>query len=313
MRNAPVALFVYNRPRHLRHVLDALSANRGFADTPVFVYSDGPGTPADEERVQRVRSLVNTVGHRNVKLVERARNMGIACSVRSGVAELTDEFGRVVVLEDDLVTSTHFLEYMNAALTRYETYDNVLQVCGFLPRGRIAGIDDCFFIPLTSSWGWGTWQRAWASFIAADLDDGLAKLHESTALRRRFDADGHYPMYFSLRRSTSRRLRRRSEASTESWAVWWQLHLTLAEGLALWPSRSLVRNIGGDGSGVHSRWFRQDSAKSVSTVSDRPIVSFPTAAEMDRAVWRKVLEAFDATHPAWYRWLSSLTRATKMP
>lgn len=313
--NAPVAVFVYNRPDHLRRVLDALGANRGFDDTFVFVYSDGPRTAADEDLVQQVRGVVGAFGRRNVKLIESTRNQGIACSIRSGVAQLTDELGRVVVLEDDLVTSSYFLEYMNAALERYRECENVLQVCGFLPGGRIDGTPDSFFVPLSSSWGWATWQRAWAPFSAADLDPGLEKLRHSASLRRRFDLEGHYPMYLSLRRSATGRfgLRRSAGRSPDSWAVWWQLHLFLTEGLALWPSRSLVRNIGGDGSGAHSRRLRRDATSSVDEVSHRPVLSFPTLVKVDTADWNKVLEAFDATHPKWYRWLSSLTRAARVP
>lgn len=298
--NAPVILFAYNRPDHLRRTLDALAANCGFDETTLFVCCDGPKAAADEEGVDRVRSLVRAFPRANLNLLESDINKGSARSIREGVSQFVEEFGRVVIIEDDLVTSRYFLAYMNAALDQYAAAERVLQVCGFGVRTGFERIPETFFTPLVSSWGWGTWKRAWDGFAKADLDAGFKELQQSQRLRHQYDLEGRYPMYFSLRRSIRRQ--------TQTWDIRWQLYLFLTEGLALWPARSFVKNIGADGSGVHGGRWRRDASEMVTDLADRPIQSFPSRTEVDLEVWRAVRQAVVAANPIWHRWLTWWTR-----
>lgn len=297
--SAPVAVFAHKRPDHLRLVLDALARNSGFEDATLFVYSDGAQGPHDQEAVARVRGLVASCGLANVKLIESPRNRGLVESIRHGVGELTDEFGRVIVVEDDLVVGRHFLQFMNAGLDRYQSSDRVFQICGSLFPAAVGRRPRAFFVPLASSWGWATWKSTWDEFATCDLDGGLERLRRSSALRRGFDLDGQYPMYFTLRRSAAGR--------TQSWAVWFQLYAFLNEKLALWPPHSLVGNIGVDGAGVHGRWFRRRSTDGVAKSSDDPVSSFPDSVEVDEATWAEVRRSIGSAHPRTYRVISSWT------
>lgn len=298
--NAPVVVFAYNRPGHLRRTLDALTTNSLFSETQVFVCSDGPKAEADHESVEQVRAVVRAIRHPNVTLIESLGNNGLRRAVTQGVSRFVAEFGRIIVVEDDLVTSRYFLSYMNAALDKYVDCERVLQVCGFGVHTRIPEVPETFFSPQSSSWGWGTWKRAWDGFTASDLYVGYMRLRSSSELRRRFDLDGRYPMYFMLQRSL--------RASGESWAVPWQLYVFLRDGLTLWPGTSLVRNIGSDGSGSHSRWSRKDLSTIATDLAQTPVESFPDRIEIDPAVWDLVSEALVAVNPSWHPWLSRLTR-----
>jgi hypothetical protein len=292
-------VFAHRRPDHLRRVFDALVRNKGFDESKIFVYSDGAKNEVDEDDVALVRSLVSGLRFPNVKLIESPGNKGLVRSIHDGVTELIEDFGRVIVLEDDLVVGRYFLSFMNTGLDRYCDCERVVQVCGFTFSNAAVHQYDALFVPMASSWGWATWKRTWDRFNATDMSAGLAELRQSAPLRRSFDLDGRYPMYLTLRRSAAGR--------TESWAIWLQLYTFLSGGLALWPASSLVRNIGNDGSGVHSRWTRRRSPEGACELADRPLSSFPEQVDVDPAAWEQVRRAVAAANPASFRLLSAWT------
>jgi GT2 family glycosyltransferase len=242
MSNAPVALFVYRRPEHTRATVEALLRNPEAAQTDLHVFSDAARAAGNEEAVKQVRRYVREItGMRSTTVVERSRNHGLANSVIDGVSRLCESHGRVIVLEDDLVVSPRFLEYMNRALERYQDDDSAMQVSGYMFPIDVAAETDAFFMPFTTSWGWATWERAWHHF---DPDmRGFDALVSDRHLRDSFDLGGAYG-YFDM-------LERQRRGSIDSWAIRWYLSVFIRGGLTLYPARTLVRNIGFDGSGTH--------------------------------------------------------------
>ena len=241
MNHAPILLFVYNRPAHLRNTLDALKRNPGASDSQLFVYSDAARTADDQEAVDEVRRMLRNVdGFKTVEVVERKENWGLARNVIDGVGTIVERFGRVIVLEDDLVTAPGFLAFMNNALETYKDEPRVghIQACDFT---KDASLPDTFLIKWTGSWGWATWKRAWAHFNP----DGKALLKEleDRKLTYRFDFNGRY--------GYTRMLRRQIEGKNNSWAIRWNASLFLADILSLNVGRSLVQNEGFDGSGTN--------------------------------------------------------------
>ena len=241
MNHAPILLFAYNRPTHLRNTLDALKRNPGASDSQLFVYSDAARTADDQEAVAEVRRMLRNVdGFKTVEVVERKENWGLARNVIDGVSTIVERFGRVIVLEDDLVTAPGFLAFMNNALETYKDEPRVghIQACDFT---KDASLPDTFLIKWTGSWGWATWKRAWAHFNP----DGKALLKEleDRKLTYRFDFNGRY--------GYTRMLRRQIEGKNNSWAIRWNASLFLADILSLNVGRSLVQNEGFDGSGTN--------------------------------------------------------------
>lgn len=238
---APILLFVYNRPQHVQHTLQALQRNPLATESDLFIYSDAAKDEADKKAVDEVRHIVHAVeGFRSVTVTERTENWGLARSIIHGVTEQVNRAGRVIVLEDDLVVAPYFLTFMNDALEMYKDEPGVghIQACDFT---QDPSLPYTFLIRWTGSWGWATWDRAWKYFNP----DGTALLHE---LERRhltytFDFNGKY--------GYTRMLRRQIEGKNNSWAIRWNASLFLRGILSLNVGRSLVQNNGFDGSGTN--------------------------------------------------------------
>ena len=241
MTLSPIALFVYNRPHHTRKTLESLMANAELSDSPLYVFCDGAKRKKDIPLVQATRELIRSYELDNATIIEREENMGLANSIITGVTELCNKYGRVIVVEDDLYLSPYFLKYMNTALDTYEEYDEVMHISGYMfpVRGQLP---DTFFYRATSCWGWGTWKRAWDKF-EPDVRTLLAGL-KNRKKRREFDIQGSMKYY--------RMLILQAIGMSDSWAIRWYASVFLNNGLCLHPGKSLVNNIGHDDSGVHS-------------------------------------------------------------
>lgn len=261
MTSAPVALFVYNRPWHTRRTVEALQANREAPETPLYIFSDAPRDAAASKAVAEVRSfLCEITGFKSLSIIERENNFGLARSIIDGVSHMCEEHGRVIVLEDDLVTSPYFLKYMNEGLEKYQDEQRVISIHGYVyPVGQ--ALPETFFLKGADCWGWATWRRGWDLFVA----DGQKLLGE---LKRRkltceFDFDGSYPY--------TRMLQNQIAGKNNSWAIRWYASAFLQDKLTLYPGRSLVRNIGLDGSGAHcseTNDFSGELARNPITVED---------------------------------------------
>ena len=240
---APIALFVYNRPDHTRRTLEALRANAGADQSMLYIFADGPKDNTDAEGLQRiaeVRALVRLERWcGEVQIIEADTNQGLARNIRGGVSSVLDAHDRVIVLEDDLEVSVGFLRYMNDALELYQGEPRVFQISGFMVRNR-RWAPSTGFLRVTTSWGWGTWRRAWA-YYRDDADNLLREVEQRG--RFKFDLDGHSFHFEELERNVRGELR--------TWAVRWYASVFLNDGLCLYPRLSLVRNRGFDGTGVH--------------------------------------------------------------
>lgn len=246
MTPAPVALFVYNRADHTARTLDALAANELAAASRLHVFSDAPATPADRPAVERVRRLIAAEARRGrfagLAITEAAANKGLARSVVEGVGTVIDRYGRAIVMEDDLLSASDFLTFMNACLGHYEDDATVGSIAGYsplrtLPQG-FAG--DVYALPRNASHGWATWADRWR---AVDWEvAGYAAFRRDLAARRRFDRAGV---------DRARRLDREMAGRAQSWSIrfgFWQFE---AGRLTVYPRDNRIINIGGDGSGVH--------------------------------------------------------------
>ena len=240
-RLAPIVLFVYNRPDHTRTCLEYLERNELAAESELYIFADGP-RPGSEEAVAAVRQVIaRPWKFGRVTVVERRENRGLAANVIDGVTSLLERYDRVIVLEDDLVVAPYFLRFMNDALELYRDEPRVghIQACDFTGD---RSLPDIFLIQFTGRCGTGTWRRAWRYFNP----DGAALLRvfeQDKRLSRTFDFNGKYRF--------TRMLRRQVEGKNNSWAIRWNASLFLNDILSLNVGRSLVRNIGFDGSGTN--------------------------------------------------------------
>ena len=295
---APILLFAYNRPKHVERAIASLLQNEEAAASDLYVFSDAARTAEDAEAVARVRKVIEGIrGFGSVHIVEQVENLGLARSIIEGVTSIINRYGRVIVLEDDLVVSPYFLRFMNDALETYKDEPRVghIQACDFI---RSSELPDTFLIKWTGSWGWATWQRAWKMFNP-NGQELLDRLRERK-LTRQFDFNGKYGF--------TRMLRQQVEGKNNSWAIRWNATLFLADVLSLNVGRSLVSNEGLDGSGTHS--VSLDPYRSVLSMS--PIEVKPISPIVENMEARKAYERYyGRTNSKWAKAKRRIQRTLK--
>ena len=241
---APVAVFAFNRPDHLGATLRALAANELAAETTLHVFLDGPRNDSDREAQKKILELLSSDIQKNfkaVKLTHSEKNKGLANSIIFGVTKIVNEYGRIIVLEDDLVTSKYFLRYMNDGLNVYENEEKVISIHAYVNILQDENIHEPFFLKGSDCWGWATWKRGWALF--EPNGQKLLKEIQDRKLESEFNFENSYN-YFGM-------LKAQVAGKVNSWAVRWYAAAFLNNKLTLYPAISFVKNIGLDGSGAH--------------------------------------------------------------
>lgn len=239
---APVALFVHSRLEHTRRTLAALADNERASETPLFVFADAARNSSEARAVQAVRRLVaSACGFKSVEVIERERNFGLACNIIDGVSSVVQRHGRVIVLEDDLVTGPYFLNFLNDALDRYGGDRRVWHINGWTYPTDLGVGGLPFFTSIMECWGWATWADRWAHF-QKDPENLLKSF--TAAQVQRFNIGGGYDYWEDVRRN--------ARGVMNTWAVFWYATIFARGGLCLSPPQSHVVNIGIDGSGSNS-------------------------------------------------------------
>ena len=240
---APIALFVYNRPEHTRRTLKFLQANLLAEESRLFIYADAAKTIVEEENVKAVSDLITAVeGFKSVKIIRQKQNLGLAQSIISGVTELVNEYGKVIVFEDDLLSSPYTLQYFNEALNRYQNEDKVMHISAYMyPLAFAEALPETFLYRAVHSWGWATWKNSWAHFNP-DIND-LIKQFDAQKINK-FSIEGKMNFWSQMKGFKA--------GKNNSWAIRWYASVFLNRGLSLNPSKSLINNIGHDGTGIHS-------------------------------------------------------------
>jgi len=242
MKLAPIAFIVFNRPDHTRRALESISLNIEAKDSDLFVFIDGPRRAQDKKLIEEVKKIVlERPWCKRVKIFESQENRGSTNQIIHGTTLLCKEFGRAIILEDDILLSRHCLTFFNTALHKYERKEKVMVVCGYMyPVGfQSAG---SFFMRGVGNWGWGTWQRAWQHFEP----DGKKLLDMVQQNNLEYD--------FNFQNSINqlRILKRQIKGKVDSWAIRWYATVMLRGGLTLFPDQSLTQNIGFDGTGTNT-------------------------------------------------------------
>lgn len=252
MKNfAPIALFVYNRFKHTKQTVEALKANKYAKKSKLFIYSDGYKNEVDKKQVLHVREYLKSIdGFKSVDIVERKSNIGLAENIVSGITKIVNKYGKIIVVEDDIVTSPYFLKFMNEALDFYENEKRVWHIGGWNYPISTKLLDDIFVSRIMTCWGWATWQDRWKYFQKEPKK--LIKKYKPNDIKK-FNIDGYLNLWEQVLQNQDKKI--------NSWAVFWYESIFKHNGLCVNASRSLVKNIGFDGSGVHSGTRKKYNAK----------------------------------------------------
>ena len=253
---SPIALFTYNRADKTQRAVESLLQNKEAKYSDLFVFADGPKTPEKKAGVEENRKYIHTIsGFNSVQIIEREKNWGLANSLIAGITEVINKYGKVIVVEDDLILSPYFLQFMNDGLEKYKDDDRVSSISGFIPPVE-EKMPNTFFLRYFECWGWATWDRAW-KLLNTDTKYLLRKVRMKTY---DFNLDGSCGLYGILYCQ--------KVGSVNSWYIRLYASFYLANKLTLFPGKTLVTNEGLDGSGTHC--VKSDNS-STSIYYDKPI------------------------------------------
>lgn len=254
---APIALFVYNRPEHTLRTLNSLKKNKLASRSKLYVFSDGPKNDLAKDGVEQVRQILNEVkGFLEVTIKESKINLGLANSVISGVSSILEDHDKIIVLEDDLVTTPDFLNFMNEALDFYEDKKEVFSVSGYsYPLPSLNKEEySAYFSNRGSSWSWGIWNDRWKSIDWEVLDRGV--FINDTKLQAQFNKTCGPDMSGMLIGQLEKRI--------DSWAIRFAYSSFKQKKLHVLATKNKVNNIGHDNSGTHSPKTTKYNVKMIS-------------------------------------------------
>lgn len=238
---APIIVFGYNRAQKLRLCLKALAKNNLAKESELYIFVDGPKPGEAVGSVLETREVAKAAdGFARVHREFRDQNMGLANSIVTGVTSVIEKHGAVIVVEDDIIVASSFLEYMNDGLSVYAGSENVGCVSGYTYPIDIEA-PETFFVRGAECWGWATWADKWALFEP----NGQRLLRElkDRGLVQHFDCNNSFPY--------TRMLQQQVLGKIDSWAIRWHASLFLSDQYTLFPKNSLVENVGFDDSGTH--------------------------------------------------------------
>ncbi len=235
---SPIALFAYNRPAHLRAALDAIERAQARLKErlPLYIFCDAPKQKNDD-RVAATRSIARQ--HPRAIVIERESNLGFE-NLTSGISQMCQEWGEVIIIEDDVIIAPDFLEYMVAALRRYAQEPQVFSISGFMYFDAQPVHPSFFFLPHPFIWGWATWKRAWDHYEYRPI--AWETTLQDRAFRDLFDCYGSIKF--------SKMMEKTMRGQWNTWDIQWMFCQIRAGGLTLYPYQSLVWNCG-SGGGTH--------------------------------------------------------------
>ncbi len=248
MKNlAPIVLFVYNRPKHTQDMIEALAKNNLAKESDVYIFSDNAKREKDIENVRKVRTYIDSIKQKNwfanVYIEKAEKNKGLAKSVINGVTKVINKYNKVIVLEDDLIPSKVFLEYMNKALDFYEKKESIWSISGYnipiqIPKNYKF---DIYLGYRGCSWGWATWKDRWNT-VDWKVSD-YKEFKNNYKKRKQMNRGGP---------DMAQMLDSQMQGLCDSWAIRWCYEQSKQNKYTIYPVKSLVINQGLDGTGTHS-------------------------------------------------------------
>lgn len=243
----PIIIFAFNRPKSFQDTIESLKNNKESQNSLLFIYVDGPrkNNIEDLKNIKEVQRLASNIsGFKNVYLKFSETNNGLAKSIISGVSEVIEKYGSVIVLEDDLIVQPNFLSFMNQGLGKYENNKDVFSICGYTNKIKIPSNYpfDSYFCTRSSSWGWATWKDRWKT-----IEWSFENWSEWVKYKKEFNRWGGSDCFSMLKGC--------KEGRNKSWAIRFCFSQFLQNKLSVFPVKSLVKNDGFDGMGTNCKGY----------------------------------------------------------
>ncbi len=245
MKLAPIGVSTYSRINHLKQTIKSLQENTLAAESVLYIFSDAPKA-GDQEKVQTVRDFLKTIeGFKRVEIVERETNSR-TYNNRQGMRMLLDQYGKMIFLEEDVVTAPSFLEFMNQALEAYKHNHRIFSISGYCPPIKIPKDyqPDVYALRRFCAWGFGIWKDRYDLIKMTLSADEVNALLNSRKESSGFGVGG-LDMLNMLRKEQDGQL---DALDVKIFFRQYQLQMD-----TVYPVRSLTRNIGMDGTGEHTK------------------------------------------------------------
>lgn len=245
---APIVLFVYNRPTHTKCTIEGILQNPEASQSTLYIFSDGIKPNANEENIRNweaVRSYIKTIkGFKDIIIEESEYNKGLAQSIIYGCTKVINKHGKIIMFEDDIIPSPFFLSYVNECLNKYQNDNRIWSVCGYVNNNYIQANeneDDIYLVNRSSSWGFGTWKRCWDKIIwDKETLRGIAAYNNIIKEFDKWGGKDSSIIFFNM-----------LKGKNSSWAIRYHFTAFLNNMTSIYPQKSLIKNIGWDGSGTH--------------------------------------------------------------
>lgn len=238
---APIAIFAYNRLNHLQQTIESLQKNKLACKSELYIFSDAAKNKSEIEKVEKLRTYIYKIeGFKKVYIIERNTNFGLAKSIITGVTDIINKYNKIIVLEDDLIVSNDFIEYMNTALEFYQNNENIFSISAYsgaidIPKNYS---NDIFLLKRINSWGWASWGNRWQT---VDWEMNYFKdFIKDKKQRKQFNKSGL---------DLSIMLLKQYQKKINSWAIRYNYACFQQNKLNIYPVGTKVINIGADGSG----------------------------------------------------------------
>jgi hypothetical protein len=253
---APIVLFAYNRYETLVKVINSLKLNKLSKKTKLYIFSDGYKNSSDKIKILKVRSYLKSInGFKKIIIYERKRNLGLSSNIINGVTKILSKHYKAIIIEDDILISKFFLQYMNRALNIYKNDKNVASIHGYqYPISFPKNFPDTFFLKGADCWGWGTWKRAWTVF-----DKNALNLYSKIKSDKQLSAEFNYGNSYNFLKM----LKNHSKGKINSWAIRWYASAFLNKMYTLYPKKTYVCNLGFDNDSTHTNNFFYYNSKVV--------------------------------------------------
>jgi len=293
---APICLFTYNRVEETKKTVSALQANFLAKDSDLIIFSDAAKNEKSQFLVDEVREYIKTIGgFKSLKIIQAEKNKGLANSIIDGVTLIINEYGRVIVLEDDLITSRNFLDFMNQALDFYEQNESIYSIAGYTPSIK-KWRQDVYHTKRASSWGWGTWKYQWGG-INWDVNSLRDVISDKT-----------FPQNFNKMGSDmAKMLNDQVQGKINSWAIRWCLHQFLSDKYSVYPTISKVINIGTSSSATHTKDRFNRFYTEIDSGENR-MFDFNVLVKLDKFYLKQFLKQFSIYTRVKYKVLNFLVR-----
>lgn len=296
---APILLFCYKRLAVLERTIDALQNNFLAEQSDLYVFSDGAKKDEDKEEIEQVRLFLKSItGFKSVKVFEAPTNVGLAHSIISGVSKMFQVYDRLIVLEDDLITSKNFLSYMNQALHYYEKMD-VFSISGFSFPIAGAPRDSVYFTTRSSSWGWATWRDRWENidWQVRDYQD----IKGNHKIRRRFNQMGS---------DLAGMLDRQMAGKIDSWAIRWCYHQFKQQSFTVFPVLSKVQNNGFGVDATHTKEV-PSRYRTYLDQTDSTTFSFRSDVKLEPEIIKQFTKYYSIKSRVYYKLLNLVNKYIK--